>query len=264
MGRRILWLAVILFAGAAVSCALAARPGDDLPGQLRVMKGELQRNFEVLGKGESPPYYISYSINRVRSQSVSASFGAITDKSDDSESYLNISVRVGSYQLDNSHEIRGDQFGRYQRMIPKSMRAPLADSPEALKVLLWQGTDKAYKDAVGMLAKIKTDRNLKVKEEDQSDDSSTAEPHVQIEKPLEITIDLDRWAEKVKKFSEPFKKNPNILESGSSFINEVRNKYFVNTDGTVLLAPVNYMRLRVTATAKAEDGMELPLYLSYF
>ncbi|MDI6807826.1 MAG: TldD/PmbA family protein [Candidatus Eisenbacteria bacterium] len=264
MRKKILWFSGVLLAVVAVSCASAAKQGDDLPSQLKVMKGELQRNFEALQKGENPPYYISYSINHVRSQSVSASFGAITYKNDDSEAYLNISVRVGSYALDNSHEIRGDQFARYQRMIPRSMRAPLADSPEALRVLLWQGTDKAYKDAVGMLAKIKTDRNLKVKEEDQSDDFSLAEPHVQIEKPLEITVDLNRWVEKVKKFSEPFKKNPNILESGAAFTSEVRNKYFVSSEGTILLTPVNYMRLRVTATAKAEDGMELPLYLSYF
>ena len=69
---RFLFLPVAI----AVLGAVAAAPARALPAQLEVMKGELQRNFKELKKEETPPYYMSYSIDQVRSQSVSASYGA--------------------------------------------------------------------------------------------------------------------------------------------------------------------------------------------
>jgi len=238
--------------------------GNDLPTELRVMKSELARNFEALKKQSIPPYYLSYSIDRVRTQRVSASFGALTEKTEDTTAYLRIDLRVGSYQLDNSHELRGDPFARYRSYYSGFKPAPLHEAPQALSVLLWQETDKSYKDAVEMLAKIKTERNLKAAEEDQSDDFSISAPNASVEKPLAIEVDLDRWAAQTRKFSAPFQKSPHILSGYASFQSEVRNKYFVDTDGSVILTPVNYMRLSIRAMTKAEDGMDLPLYLSYF
>jgi len=79
-----------------------------------------------------------------------------------------------------------------------------------------------------------------------------------------VRVDLEKWAARVRKFSAQFKGRPSIDTSAAVFKNEVRNKYFVNTDGTVLLVPANYMNLSITANAKADDGMELPMSLSYF
>ena len=254
---------VFLFAAGLAALPCPAQTGK-LPVRLEVMKGELQRNFESLKEEESPPYYISYSIDQVRSQSVSGSYGAIINRDDSETAHLRIDVRVGSHRLDNTHEIRGDRFARFMRFFQGTDVAPLRESPEALKLLLWQGTDKAFKEAVETLEKIKTDKSLMVDEEDQSDDFSTVESHVSIEEPLDIRVDLDKWTSKIRKFSEPFKGNPHILEARASFRSEVRNKYFIDTDGTVLMTPTNYMRLMIAATSKAEDGMELPLYKSYF
>ena len=262
-GKSLVGAVILLVLCAAAFSPLLAESGD-LPPTLDVMRSELQRNFETLKKEQNAPYYISYSIDHLKSQSVSSSFGALTDRDDSESAFLRIDLRVGSYQLDNSHEIRGDRYSRFMRFFSGPSFAPLEESPDALKVLLWQRTDKAYKDAVETLTKIKTDKRLTVEEEDQSDDFSKAPFSSYIEKPLNIRVDLDKWGEKVKKFSEPFKKYPHILHASSSFENEVRHKYFVNTEGTAISTPTNYIRLRVNAMAKAEDGMELPLYVSYF
>lgn len=232
-----------------------------LPADLAVMKSELGRNFEALQKEPTPPYYISFSIDRTWTQRVAASFGALTDRSEDSTALLRIDVRVGSYHLDNSHELRGEAFSRGGGY---STGAPLHESPQGLKALLWLGTDRAYKEAVEKYTQIKTDRNVKVAEEDTSSDFSKSEPNVSVSGPLAVTVDLERWAARARRLSEPFKANPHILYGSASFENEVRNKYFVDTEGSAVLAPVNYMRLSIYAVAKAEDGMELPLFLSYF
>ena len=77
-------------------------------------------------------------------------------------------------------------------------------------------------------------------------------------------MDLNKWAGRIRKYTAQFKSHPFIFDSTGTFQNEVRQKYFVDTEGSVVSAPVNYMRLGISAIAKADDGMELPLYLSYF
>jgi predicted Zn-dependent protease len=131
-------------------------------------------------------------------------------------------------------------------------------------VILWRDSDRAYRNAVETFSKVQSERSVKVAEEDKSDDFSKTDPQVSLENPLEIQVDLEKWATKVRKFTEPFKKYPFILDSSASFQSEVRQKYFVNTEGTLISTPANYMRLYVSAAAKADDGMELPLSLSYF
>jgi predicted Zn-dependent protease len=264
MFKKSAWVVSVILIGLSTSVSLLYGQGDGLPTELKVMKTELARNFEALKKQSVPPYYLSYSLDRVRTQRVSASFGALSEKTEDTTAYLRIGLRVGSCQLDNSHELRGDPYARYRSYYSGFKSAPLHEAPQALSVLLWQETDRSYKDAVEMLAKIKTERNLKAAEEDQSDDFSVSAPNASVEKPLAVEVDLDRWAAQVRKFSAPFQKGPHILSGYASFQSEVRNKYFVDTDGSVILTPVNYMRLSIRATTKAEDGMELPLYLSYF
>jgi TldD protein len=235
-----------------------------LPSRIQVMKNEISRNFNALQKEQVPPYYMSYSIDEVRTQSVAATFGAITNKNEDKTAYLRINLRTGSYKLDSSHELRGDSLGALRSRLSSANRAPLGDSPEGLALILWKETDKAYRNAVETLARVKSEQSVKIAEEDKSDDFSKAEPHQSISKPLSIQVDLDKWAARIRKYTEPFKGRLHIYDSSGVFQSEVRNKYFVDTEGTIVLTPVNYMRLSISASTKADDGMELPLYLSYF
>lgn len=236
----------------------------EMPGRIKVMKDEISRNFSALQKEQSPPYYIGYSIDEVRTQAVTGTFGAITRKIEDKTALLRIDVRTGSYRLDNSHEIRGDTMSAIRSRTSASIRAPLNDSSVGLAVVLWRETDQAYKNAVETLSKVQSEKNVKVAEEDKSDDFSKAAPHVSMEKPAEIQVDLDKWAGRIRKFTEPCNKNMSIFGCSGVFESDVRQKYFVDTEGTVVSIPANYMRLQITASVKADDGMELPLYLSYF
>jgi TldD protein len=258
---RAFWVALIIsFLWASSVTAKMEHPSL----RLSIMKSELQRNLQVLKKEKMPPYFISYSIDHVRTQSAYSSFGALASKFDVSNANLTIAVRVGSFTQDNTHEIRGDTIARFQKYLAIPKKAPIEGSPQSLKVILWQGTDEAYKDAVEMLSKVKSDKTLKVTEEDTSNDFSEVKPSISIGEPLSIGFDLEKWAGRVCDYSAPFRKYPYILRAYASVTSEVRTKYFVNTDGSEILAPLNYMRLAISATAKADDGMELPLYLSYF
>jgi predicted Zn-dependent protease len=235
----------------------------EMPGRIRIMNDELFRNFQVLQKQEVPPYYISYSIDEVRTQYVTAGMGAIQTRNEDQEAYLSVSVRTGSYQRDNTHELRGPMNILRTRNLA-STQAPLGGPPEALAVILWRETDKAYKDAVETLSRVKSEQSLKIAEEDKSDDFSKAEPHTSFEKPLDVKVDLDKWAGRLKRATALFKSLPYIDHCIGTFQSEVRHKYFVDSEGTSISTPANYIDLQISASAKADDGMMLPLYLSYF
>ncbi len=255
------WLAGLCFIALDV---ISIGRTQEMPARIRVMKSEMSRNFQALQKEPEPPYYISYSIDEIRTQSVSGMFGAITNKYENRNAILRINLRVGSYELDNSREIRGDTLSALLARTSSSIRAPLGDSPEGLDVILWRETDKSYRSAVETLSKVKSQQSVKIAEEDQSGDFSKAAPHVSIEKPLDIKVDLDRWAVRIRKYTEPCESYSFINSCSGYFQSEIRHKYFVDTDGTIVSAPVNYMRLQITASVKADDGMEMPLYLSYF
>jgi predicted Zn-dependent protease len=224
----------------------------------------LTKNFEALQKQQTPPYYISYSLDEVRNQYVTATFGAITARNEDATSYLRINLRAGSYSLDNSHELRGDSLGALRSRLSIPIRAPLGEVPAGLALLLWKETDRAYRNAVETLSRVKSEQSVKIAEEDKSDDFSKVEPHQSIAKPINIQVDLDAWATRLRKYTASFKNQSNIYDASGSFQSEIRHKYFVDTEGTVVSSPINYMRLSISANTKAEDGMELPLYLSYF
>jgi TldD protein len=236
----------------------------EMPYRLKIMKAEISRNFEALQKEQTPPYYMSYSIDEVRTQTVSGAFGAITAQNDDTTAYLQINLRTGSYKLDSSHELRGDALRSLRSGSQGMVRAPLGESQEALAVVLWRETDKAYRNAVEALSKVKSEQSVKIAEEDKSDDFSKVEPHVSLQKQLDLQMDLNKWAGRIRMFTGKFKSHAFIYDAAGSFQNEVRQKYFIDTEGSIVSAPANYMRLGIQAMAKADDGMELPLYLSYF
>jgi TldD protein len=194
----------------------------EIPGRIDVMKEELLRNFTALQKEQVPPYYISYSIDEVRTQYVAGAFGAIISKNEDTTASLRISLRTGSYSLDNSHELRGDSLSSLRRSLSTSIRAPLSASPEALAVILWRETDKAYRNAVETLSRVKSEQKVKIAEEDKSDDFSKAKPHVSLEKPRDIQVDLEKWRIRIRKFTEQFKDYPFINDSIGVFQSEVR------------------------------------------
>ena len=79
---------------------------------------------------------------------------------------LDTDVRVGDYQLDSTHAIRSSDFDFSSAISGHAVPLPLADDPVALRTVAWRETDRRYKEAAERLVKIRTQRTLKVAEED--------------------------------------------------------------------------------------------------
>ena len=80
----------------------------------------------------------------------------------------------------------------------------------------------------------------------------------------ELTVDQAAWEKRLNEVSAVFKAYP-LLQSGDvSLTFRVLRNYFVNTEGTEVVQNRTYARIMISASMKAEDGMELPLNMSYF
>jgi TldD protein len=222
-------------------------------GVLGVLSQELTRNFNALKeKADPPPYFLSYAVTEEDFALVSASFGAITSSTRSRTGGLDVSVRVGNPKLDNYHRVRGDR-GQFTA----GTAVVIEDNPLALKRRLWMDTDRTYRLAAERLIKIRTNSEVKVKEEDQSDDFSPEQPAVFSEAPPQLKVSLELWTARARKLSAAFARYPAILTSSVNIMAQSETKYLVTTEGTRLQHGRGFARVIVSAVARAEDGMDL-------
>jgi TldD protein len=251
-------LAVILYALLLIYQGASAKE----PLVLNAAKKELNRSMTQLKTEKNPPYYISYSIGDIKSYRLNASFGKIVRENDDKQRILDIDMRIGDYQLDNTHIIRGAGFSFSSSK--GAVDLPLEDDEEALRSSIWFATDASYKSAIERYEKVITNKAVKVKEEDSSADFSTEKPEKYSEEIPNITIDLNLWKERLRHLSSIFAKENWLLNGSVSFQAEFKTKYFISSEGSELQMYEPYIRIFVSAMTKADDGMTLPLYKSYF
>ena len=72
------------------------------------------------------------------------------------------------------------------------------------------------------------------------------------------------WQARLRRLSAPFANDPLIFDSDVSLACQADNRYYVNSDGSQITDGAASCRLFIEASTKADDGMDLPLYASYF
>lgn len=252
----------LLFPTLLVAAAmLAGHPVRGATPVLDAMKEELQRSVETLSKQPTPLYFLSYEVTGNRRYAVRASFGNITGSSEGENAVVDVDLRVGSPELDNTHSIRGDRFSNFPRYAYQ--QTPLED-PEALRSILWRRTDQQYKAAVEQLAKVKANVRVKVEEEDQAGDFSAEPAQEWLEEPLSPEFDRTPWEEKLRRYTAPFSAYGHIYSANATLSANVETRWYVNSEGSEIRTSQSYYRLMIMAYTKAEDGMELPRYESFF
>ena len=247
----------------AAASLLAGHPVRGATPVLDAMSQELQRSVDTLSKQPTPLYFLSYEITETLRVSLGASFGHFSGSSQGRRRLADIDLRVGSYDLDNTHTIRG-RFGRSaMRFDLRGVEVPV-DDVQALRSILWRQTDKRYKEAVERLAKVKADVKIKVEEEDQAGDFTAEKPEQLVEESISMAVDQALWKEKLERYTAPFSRFGHIYSASARLSANVETRWYVNSEGTRIRTSQPYYRLFISALTKAEDGMELPRYESFF
>ena len=244
--------------------AVTAAPADDM---LDVLASELQREQAVLSKQPGPPYFISYAMGDVDSVRLGTSFGVLTRRDQERSRALTVDVRVGDYQLDSSHELRGDGSGFDFGGMHGAVRIARDGDPDAVRVALWRQTDERWRHAVEKLQKVKGNVAAKVEAEDNSADFSREGPAVQYaEPPVDFAAllgDVEVWIGRLKRYSAALAADPQLYVGDANLSFSLERKYLVTSEGARLAQNLSYAHLTVNGVTKADDGMELPLFLSY-
>ncbi len=236
---------------------------------LKIVENELTREMQEFSKAAQAPYYLAYRINDIHSGSIRSSFGSLITSYTDHNRLMVTDCKVGDYTFDDSHPVNSyDQFDYpdgYMRGGGGRSELPLDDHAEAIPVMMWQRTQAAYRSA---LAKYKSLKNSELVQTTRPvDDFSKEQPLVSVDPPigpLNTLFDRQAWEPRIRKFSEPFLKNENIVDADASLEVGTERKYFVSSEGARIVQNRTYAYLYINASILAEDGDILPLHLSYF
>jgi TldD protein len=258
MKRTLGWL-LVLTCGGWLQQAAAAQSASVDPVQ-RALEDEVKRAMSVLTqKGDPKPYFLSYEVNEIKSADIRASLGALQYSSVDRQRLLDIEVRVGDYNLDNTHQIRGQRGGGGEQQLtrPGSVSMPLDDDVDALKSVIWLATDRRYKAAVERFINVQANRAVRVEEQDASGDLSREKVEKSGLTTLnDASIDMPGWEKKLKAYSAMFKGFPELFDGQARMSLSVNNQYFVNSEGTSVRHGTIQYRIFLVGRTQANDGME--------
>lgn len=243
-------------AGPARAQSEEASPGALTP-LMRLLEAELAYSMENLRTPEGAhPYYLAYTVYEEHTGTVVCTLGTLATRSDDHSRQLNIDLRVGDYALDNSHQLRG-RGGTARGYSVTAAQLPLSDDEPSIRHLLWLNTDAAFKQAVQVFQQVQTNLQVKVEEEDQSDDFSREKPWTRLDPPASATFDPASWTDRLRRVSALAKEYPTVYQSSLSLGAYVGTTTIVTSEGTRLRSSQTRYRVTLQGITKADDGMTL-------
>lgn len=227
-----------------------------------ILEEELYREMDILKNEEKPPYFISYRVNDQTAFGTSALFGNLLSTDESRLRSFQTSLRVGDYSLDNSHSIDEFQGGYGGGSI-----LPLENEPMAIKQTLWKETNTAYNNAVDAYSRVVIAMESKEEKEHKADDFSQEKPEIFVDPLPEDflgTINKKDLEVKVKKYSEVFLKEKDIIFGMAAINAGFSRNYFISTEGTKIVENRYSANLVVSGLIRSKDGLELPLYKTWF
>ncbi|MBX9948530.1 MAG: hypothetical protein K2Y39_05175 [Candidatus Obscuribacterales bacterium] len=221
----------------------------------KAMKDEMNRSMKELKiKGHESPYFISYTIKDKDLMRITGSFGAIDSKNIERDRDLNVELRVGDYDLDNTRFSDGGLFGAILGgRMSRGESITVDDDYKVLRQSIWSETDDAYKGAIEKLEAKKAFLQQNIVK-DRPADFSKEPALTSLEPPVKVQCDETKWSNIVRQLSAVYKDYPKVDQSLVMFGLDTLNRWFVNSEGTKTFSARPEYVLLVTASARADDG----------
>jgi TldD protein len=227
---------------------------------LVTMGQELDREMPILSKATPGAYFIGYTLTSSNRTEVMGSNGALLSSSESRSRWLETQVRVGSYDLDNTHKVGNSQ--RSESSFGTAV--PLDDAPDVLRRVMWLQTQKQFRVASEGLMKISTSKEVQAQTaEEHAPDFSREQAHNSYGPEVSVHPDRKPWEAKVRLYTGAFRASPKILNSIVTFSATGDNQYQVNSEGTHLQFGQIHYRLELFIQGKAPDGMDINRYYNF-
>src|SRR5260221_6622102 len=227
---------------------------------IAALEADLDRCMNAYGAQDPAAYFINYTLTDTERATVSGSNGALLSSDAGRHRWLEVSVRTGSYDLDNTHKIDGRQ--------PPSgspgTNVPIDDDPDVLRRAVWLETDTEYRAAAEALIKIKTGKEVKVQtEEGAAPDFSREKPQIYTGPLVSYSLDRKPWEQKVRDYTRYFRESSAVINSIVTFTAQAQNQIQLNSEGTQLQYGQVRYRLELFIQGKAADGMDINRYYNF-
>jgi TldD protein len=227
---------------------------------ITAMGQELDREMPILAKATPPAYFISYILTSSDRSEVMGSNGALLSSQESRSRWLETQVRVGSYDLDNTHKVGNSA----QREGSFGTGVPVDDAPDVLRRAMWSETDKQFRAASEGLIKINTSKEVQVQTaEEHAPDFAREKSHTFYGPEVSVHPDRKPWEDKVRLYTKAFRASPQILNSIVTFSATGDNQYQVTSEGTRLQFGQVHYRLELFIQGKAPDGMDINRYYNF-
>ena len=249
MRRPILTLGFFLLA----SSYLHAQQADV---ETRAMKDEMQRSMKQLHiEGADGPYFIAYKIVDTDTAEAQASLGSLTSSGESRSRFLSVTVRVGSYDLDNTNAPAGGggMAALLGSLSSSAVVLPIDDSYDELRRKIWLATDSAYKKAVEDLSAKKAALESKGRDEKIPDFSKEpARQESEILPPVhEKLADAEHL---VRDASVVFRTLPGVQTSEARFEVVNSTEHFLNSEGTTYTRQIPELYFHASASMQNSTG----------
>src|SRR5258708_32801737 len=142
-----------------------------------------------------------------------------------------VQVRLGTAAEDNTH---GDHRNSALTTVP----LPLTDDGGALARSLWFATNRGYAKALDSYMKVKTEQQVRAKEEDGSPDFSSETPATRLlPSPPPLVVDRTAWQDRIRELSSIFKQYPDAFFNNVALDASTETDYFVSSAGANAAPP---------------------------
>lgn len=240
--------------------AVAAATKTQVPPQsanvlIASLETELHRAMGSLGGADATqqpkPYFLSYAVADNDTVVMTAQYGALTNKNESRRRIADVQVRLGTPAQDNSH-------GDHRNSALTTMPLPLTDDRAAIEKSLWFATNRGYAKALDAYLKVKTEQEVRAKEEDSSADFSAEAPKTDVLPPAPtLVVDQNAWETRLRDLSGIFKQFPDVFYNMVVLQASTETDYFVSSEGARVTTPNHTARLVVMGRTRAADGMDL-------
>ncbi len=226
---------------------------------IKAMSAELKRSIKKLSKLEPPIYFLSYQVETSENASVSSTLGENAYIYTRHTYNADIDARAGSRVLDNTRKLKSIDYGQRN---PNTLVSSATPIEKQIKNTFWILTEEAATRAQEEFLKVQTNTLTSSKRVDESDDFSAGLKPALYYSPIKDTpllqqSTLEEIAKRLNKFSAEFKNKPFIISSYTDYNVSLKNKYFVNSEGTKIVQGQILGRISYNISSRNKDGMNL-------
>lgn len=230
---------------------------------VQALHDEMERTLSELKDEESDSgeiYFVSYRVLDTQYVSKNYELGAHVSTRQGGDRVLQVDLRIGSYDLDQSNFTGGRGVGNftYQSVLPRE------DDYHEIRRVAWRLTDAAFKNRINVYAQKQTALANQSTTEDRDPDFTQEEPYEYRTEKSEKEPGFDRFVDAGKELSSLFLDISDIHSSRVSTTAVKRRIVFVNSEGSFSDYEEQRCEILTTAMTQNESGQELRDFRAHY